>query len=585
MPLAVWLAVAAYTSSQLDPAGKAEGAFLGFLIAGVVAAIAAIGSRTPGRRTSPELALTALLSTATVWIAYQGPSRGAVVSVILVLGLGLSTARALFDGGGRWRLVDRLDPGISVPIALGCQWLMRGDLLLAPLLETRSLVSLLILPMVAGGSISVLASRFGVQRAVLAGGLVVVLAPGWTLTSTFAVAALAAGTLIADRNKSSVLRWGAVAGLVLLPLWSLPKGLLMVLAAIATTGLAIAPLPLLTIAAALVAIMSPQMQSPRSALHAWAGGAVLLVPAAIMAPADGRGQMRLGAILALAAALISPHQDAMAAGVAVAALGTPIGGAVATLQRAWCATLVIGTALLSAYPWVRRDPLEDLMALFGWHTEAFAVLMVVSGVVGLGLLLDLWRRTSPRWAPRPGILAAVLLAIALLLGNGVLDISSVSHRGFAPTDVPINSYSPVNLDAAATTWQKTFSESPITTQTIAGLTIAGLTIDSHLIRGSQLIPGTTVATVELLGPKGEILAEWPLRANAETGEWSSARDDLVAPSHWITRVAPEGTFFARSYRARFEPAKPLEAVRLRIRRAADLPQKTELRIVRLEIRQ
>ncbi len=576
IPLAAWLAVAAYTGSQLDPAGRAEGSLLGVLIASIVAAIAAIGSRTPGSRTSPELAATALLATAVVWIAYQGPSRGAVVSLILGLGLGVSTVRALFDNRGRWRVEDRLDPGISVPLAFGYQCLMRCDLLLPPLLEARTLVSLLVLPMLAGGSISVLASRFGTRRAVLAGGLVVVLAPGWTLTSTFALTALAAGTLVTDGAKPSALRWIAIAGLVLLPLWNLPKGLLLLLAALAVTGQAFAPMPLLTVAAALVAIMSPQLQSPMVALRTWAG-AVLLVPAAIMAPAAGRWQMRLGAILALAAALVSSYSEAMAAGVALAALGTPIRGAVATLQRAWCATLVIGTALISAYPWVRQEPRQDLLELLGWHTEAIALLVVVTAVVGLGLLLELGRRFEPRWTPQPGVVAGLLLAIALLLSQGNLRFTL--RQGIAPTEVLVNSYGPIALDATTDTWQVTVSESSGSEPPIVALAV-----DSHLTRSGQLIPGSAVATVELLGDGDQVLAGWPLRTGQETGEWSSARDDVVAPPHWMTRVASEGTFFARSYRAHFETTRPMPVSRLRIRRAEDLPPETALSIVRLEIR-
>ena len=55
----------------------------------------------------------------------------------------------------------------------------------------------------------------------------------------------------------------------------------------------------------------------------------------------------------------------MAAGVAVAAVAAPDKGAAATLQRAWCGVLVIGTTLLAAYPWIREDPRGDLLELLG----------------------------------------------------------------------------------------------------------------------------------------------------------------------------------------------------------------------------
>ena len=566
IPLVAYLALAGFAWTQTDLAGHAESRFLALSITGLLAVIAALGVRGRRGRTAPELAMTALLATAAVWIAYQGPSRGAVVSLILVVGLVASAARSLLDEPGRLRDEDRLDPGIAVALALGLQLLMRGDLLLAPLLEPRTLVSLLLLPVAAGWAVTLLAVRFGTQRALLAGGVAVVLAPGWTVTSTLAICAIAAGVLIADKDRSKVLRWGAVAALALMPWWSFAKGLLFGVAGLSMVGLSLATTPLLLVAAALVAVKSPLAQVPIEAIRHWLG-AVLLIPAAAVAPAGGRFLVRLGAILALASALVSRVPETMAAGFALAALGMPTAGTVATLQRTWSVIAVTGVALLSAYPWVRLDPLGDLIAALGWNSDVVALLKLLALVVGVGLLVDRLRQVVPRRMLMPVPVACLLLAGPLAWSAG-------------PSSVVVNSYNPVVLDESADLWQADVPRLPV----------LGLVIDSHLTRGAALAPGKPVAVVELLGGGGQVLAEWPLRAGLETGEWAAARADLagqagfVAPEPWISSVAPGGDFFAHRYRARFATRKGPPVARLSIRRDPKLPQGTVLSIYRVELR-
>ena len=562
VPLAAYLALAVFTSTQSDPVANAESAFLALSTTGLLAVIAALAARAPARGSAQVLQLTALLATTAIWIAYQGPSRGAVVAVILLVGFAASAASALLDAAGRLRCKDRLDPGISIPMALGLQLMLRGDLLLAPLLDARTLVSLLLLPAAAGWSVCALAARFGVARALLAGGLAVVLAPGWTMTSTLAVAALATGSVIAETRRP-VWRWAAVAALVLLPLWSLPKGVLFAIGAMVIAGPALAPLPLLAIAVAAVAILSQQAHHPVEAIRLWVGAAFLL-PAAAMAPAEGRWRVRLGALLTLAAALVSTVPEAMAAGLALAALGTPARGAAAQLQRGWCLVVVLGTTLLSTYPWTRDDPRSDLMRLLGWSNEAAAFLTALGLLVGLGLLIDRLRSWAPAWAPRPLFAVSLLCAWALV-------------HNLVPTTVVVNSYEPAVLDSKTRQWQGVVARQPI----------SGLALDSHLLRGADLPPGTPVAVVELIDPAGEVRQEWPLRVGYDTAEWAVSRADLdgrSAPPPWISTVAPDGTFFAHRFRARFEVNPAQESNRLRIRRSDDLPAETVLSIYRLELR-
>ncbi len=562
VPLAAFFALAAFTATQADPAGRAESAFLTLLTCGVLAVVAALGGRSRGRG---ELEATALLATAAIWIAYQGPSRGAVVSVILVAGLTVAAARALLDGAGRLRPAGAVEPGVTVPLALGLQLLTRGDLLLAEPLAARTLVSLLVLPGLAGIAVTVLAGGFGARRALVAGGLAAVLAPGWTLTSTFALGALAAGTVAADPRRSAVLRASTLAALALLPLWSLPKGMLFAAGAIGLAVLPRAALPV-CLAVAGVAVLSPQPHVPLEALRL-ALGALLLVPSAVVPPAGGRWPVALGAILVVAAALVSPAPEAMAAGVAAAALGAPVAGAAASLQRAWCAVLVVGTAVLGAYPWARDDPRGDLLALLGWRDEAAAFAALAVLVAGLGWLLDRARPLAPRWTPRPAPLACLLAAAALV-------------RSAGPTAVLVDSYAPARLGAEAPAWQATFEPR----------TISGLAIDSHLAGGTDLEPGTPVAVVELFDADGVVVDTWTLEAGTHTAEWAASRADLAgrpgasAPAPFVATVAPDGRFLARRFRARFEPPAPRAAGGAGIRRAAGLPAQTELSIYRLELR-
>ncbi len=571
LPLAAFVALGAYTSTQADPAGRAESAFLTLLVAGVLAAIAATGAG-PGRSGTPELAATALLATATVWIAYQGPSRGAVVSLILVIGLAVSAARALLDGDGRLRSSGELGPDVTVPLALGLQLLMRSDLLLAPLVEARTLVSLLALPLASGWAVALLAARLGRRRALVAGGLAAVLAPGWTVTSTLALAALAAGALFADEKSPRALRWASVAALALLPMWHLPKGLLFAIAAIGVAAPSLTTSSLLLVAVVAVALLSPQVTGTIEAVRLWAV-AILLVPAAVLAGPNGRWKMRLGALVALAAAMVSKAPEAMAAGVAVAAFAIPARGAAATLQRAWCAILLIGTTVLAAYPWVREDPRGDLLVLLGFSNEALALLTMLLLVAGGGYALDRFRSEFPGWVYRPALLACLVLAFGVARQVAPL----------AGTTVLVHSYEPATVTADSGAWRRAF----------AAETVSGVVLDSHLAGGIPIGPGTEAAIVELRAEGGELLAEWPLRVGYETGEWAASRPDLarsigfMAPPPWVSRVAPAGDLFAHRFRARFAvPAtgQAVAAAEVAIRPGERLPPGSRLSIYRLELR-
>lgn len=626
VPVAAFAAIRVATWVQGDPVGRAEGTFLALLAAGVLATIAALDAAIETRRGGAELGLTALLAAAAAALAYQGPPRGAAVTLVLLAGFAAAAGRFWLDPAGRLRPAGALTPAVSMPLAFGLQLFLRPDLLLAPLLDPRTLVSLLLLPATAAVAASILATRFGAGRTMLAGGVAAVLAPGWTVTSTLALLALAAGSLAVSRDP--LVRRGARAFLVLLALWDPPLG---VVFALAGATLAVAPaanetsigeafatpetrrpqaLAAIGFALVLVTVLAPPVHVPLEATTLFFGAA-LLVPAALLAKPGDRALAGLGLGAVLAAALVAPMAEAMAAGVALAALAVPAGGsattrspraptppagppraptppgleppalapstatppAAVTLQRLWCAAVVAGVALLRAYPWVRAEPRRELLELLGLGSEpvAFAVLALV--VVGGGLAIDRLRRRRrwPRWrlAPRPAILGAILLGGALL-------------RLPTPTAALVNSYEPVTVDGGMPRWLRPV-EPP--------RPLATVVVDTSLAAGATLAPGTPIARVMLRDAERRSFETWHLVAGRDTAEWAAARPDVdalpdfEAPPPWISTVAPDGSFFARRYRTRLHvPAAAGTASFVDVVRDPDLPPEVALTIFRLELR-
>lgn len=581
VPPAALLAIWGLAGLQSDAAAAAESRFLAVLVAAVLAALAALSTR--------ELGWTALLATAAAWIAYHGPSRGAVVTLILAAGLAVAAE-------GAWRRRSRrLDPGLTVPAAIALQLLLRSDLLLPPLLDARTLVSVLALPAAAGWAVSRLAARFGAARALVAGATAVVLAPGWNVTSTLGLVALGLGTVLAEVERPRWLRWPA-AGALLLPLaWKPSLGAVTALAGLALwlgggrrtgdrrTGGHRRPAAvavLLAAGAALLFALSPL--GGRGSLTLWASGLTVL-PALALAPAEGRWRAVHGLLLAFLAAQLGHRPEALAAGLALAALGTPIRGAANRLQVAWTGSLVAGTTLLAAYPWMRATPRLDLMALLGLGDPLFALALLAGSAAVLAPLLDVAARGPGLRLPpaAPQLLVALLLVLALVPTAG-------------PSTVLVDSYGPAALDGERRQWRAELADRQ------PALRVSTLVLDSHLVHGVALAAGTPVADVRLLDALGGELATWELRAGSDTAEWAAARPDVaglsgfVAPPAWISRLAPDGSFFARRFRSRLSVSPAVgspaagspdrRAAAVTIDRAPGLPPEVRLVIYRLELR-
>lgn len=555
MVLATFAAIHGFALTQADPAGGAESAFLALLVGSVVAVIATIAPPPAW-----ELGWTALLATTVIWVVEYGPHRGAVVTIVLCGGLAVAAGRAWLRGGRKLR------PELSVPIALGVQLLMRCDLLLPPLFDPRTLVSVLALPVASGLALSLLATRFGHRRALVAGGAAVVLSPGWNVTVTMALVALAAGTLVADRERSTVIRWGAGVVLLVPPLWNLPLGLLFSIGGLAFFARGKTAW-LVPAAAALAALIGFPDRGPTAVLMLWAQGMVL-IPALVAAPPNGRPRVIHGAVLALAAAVVGGGPEALAGGIALAALGLPTTGGIAGLQGIWSGALAAGTTLVATYPWMRSEALSATLRLGGLDDAALALVLAATIVGGLGYGLDLVGRKAPHWVPRPAVAGGVLLVLILVPAIPT------------PAVVPVL-LEPVTLVDGERIWSYGFR----------GQEVSEVVIDSHLTHSTGLAAGTVVGTVRLGGDTpDDILASWPLVVGTNTGEWAAARPDIAgrpgfeAPPPWLSRLAPDGTFFAQRFRARLPGAPKRRAGFVSIHRRPDLPPEVRLVIYRVELR-
>jgi hypothetical protein len=208
VPLATLAALVAVALREPTPAGIAEGIFLAMLATAALAAVAVLAPAPAW-----ELGLGAALAAAIGWGFPAGPGRGAAMMLLLTATLAIAVVRRL-SGSLPGSLPD-LPFGVALPLAVGAQVLLRSELLFEPP-SRRTLVALLALPVVGALAMTRLARRHGGDRALIAAGAVLVLAPGWNVASTLGLAAVAAGDAVLDRELGR--RWRAGAALVLLAL-------------------------------------------------------------------------------------------------------------------------------------------------------------------------------------------------------------------------------------------------------------------------------------------------------------------------------------------------------------------------------
>lgn len=544
IPLAAFGAMAAFASLEADPAGAAESGYLALLATAVLLSVAALAPAP-----AVELGLGATLATAVVWALPQGPGRGAAMGLLLAATLAVAAGRSLAGG--------RLGLSVTIPLSLGVQFLLRGELLFNPHPDIRTLVALLVLPLAGAAAVTVLSERHGMLP-LIAAAVAVAVAPGWDVAATLGIVTLAAGDVLGRRAAGWWVQGAAVAPFLVALAWKPGPGL-----AAAVCGLALwrprVALGLAVPVAAALYWLPWGDEGVRESFHqlAWLP---LLLPA-ITLPAQDRIENLVTAVLMAATVPLIPDQAVLAAPLGLAALSLRPAGPAVVPQRVWTAALLGGTALLASYPWLREAPLAEVLSLTGlppgWPL-AVGILIVCLVLAGASTGLRL-----------PSLASAGIAGAAILLALGA---------GLPPAGTPLlPPEMPVLLDAGKPVWETV----------LAPEKVASVVVESSLGNGAGLAPGTPVAVLRLQNPAGAS-ADWTLRAGDDTGEWAARRPDVAQaggrpPSPWVSWVA--GDFFAQRYRSRWTLPRPERFARLRVERAPGLPPEVVLALHQLEVRE
>ena len=468
-------AMAAAGWAEADAASAAESLYLAFLATPVLLSVAALALPP-----ALELGAGAALAVACVWALPPGPGRGAALVALLVALLAGVAARRLAARG------DGLLPGVSVPLALALQLLLRGDQLLAPRLDPHTLVIFLGLPLAAAFATSILAAHHGVPRALGAAALAVVLAPGWNVASTLALAALAAGSRFAAERRDG--RYLLLPLLALPVLWEPRSGWG---TAIAGAVLAFPAFPFAAVAlAAGLGLGALVIGAPVPGLLGLAG--LLLLAPGVVLPAERRRWLAVAAALLAAFVPWIPDRTVLAAPLGLAALGAREGGPAAVAERFWRGALVVGVCLAAAYPWIRRDALSAVLTGLGLGAR-FPLALVPAA-----LLLALWgleRLSAGGLVDEKRFAASRLGATVAAAAVGVALFAHLPAR-----IVPLlPAATAVRLTADHPFWQ---GELPA--PSAAGTEGVGrgraLVVESSLANGAALPSGTPVA--EVIAPDG-----------------------------------------------------------------------------------
>ena len=546
VPLAAGVAVWSLAAAERDPAAAAEGRYLALLAA---AALLPAGALAPAP--ARELGLGAVLAAAAAWALPPGPTRGTAVVAVLAATLAIAALRCLSRRTGAG-----LPFAVTLPLALGLQVLLRGDLLLAP--SPRALAVLVGLPVAGAAAVAWLARRRGAGVALIAAASALLLGPGWNVAATATLAALAAGDLLADPPAALRGRWrwiarGAALAVLLAPLaWQQRAGLLIALAGLTLWR------PTLGAAGALVAALAASLlplPPGEASLFPWYVWLPLLLPGLAL-PDPARWHELLTGVLLASAARAVAGEAALAPAVALAALALRRESAPAAFQAVWTGALLGGTALLAAYPWLREQPVADLVELLGPAPLIAAGTVVLAGLLGAAYQGIGGRRLSHLRPATAAVLALTAFAGLLM----VLRLPPAERALLGPEQSVV-------IDAAR----------PGRDLPLGGQGLAGLIVTSSLLNASGLAAGTTVATVRLQDGAGEVA--WPLRVGIETGEWAARRPDVraagaVAPPAWACFVA-DG-FFGQRYRGRLTLPAPRSFTRIAIEREPGLPPQIAL---------
>jgi hypothetical protein len=578
VPLAAMAALGVFARSA-EPSGAAEGIYLAVLAG---AALLAVAFLAPAKAATWELGLGAVLAVAAGWALPPGPGRGAAMTLLLTALVAIAAARRLAS------CLPDLPLDVSLPLALGGQVLLRGNLLFHPQANARTLVALLVLPAAGAMAVSLLARRHGGGPALLAAGTALLLAPGWNVLATLGLLALAAGDQLAREDLGRIGKGAALAVLLAPIAWAPGPGLAAAIAGLALWRPRLAACLSVPVAAGLLwTATHGHLNGP----HLLAAVCLLplLVPGALM-PESGRFWWVLAALPLVAATPQVPDVSALAAPLALAALAVRRSGSAVSAtvpQRVWTGALLGGTALLASYPWLRDEPFQAALGLAGVTLSlraAVAVVMGFAAVVAVGTMLERRlfagsagfqpaRSAQPTQAARMAALPAknALVAAAAILLAVFLHLPP-SGQPLLPPE------SGVMLDAAHPAWAAGFA---------APRQVGSVAVETGLSGGAGLANGTAVATVRLSDDGGRS-SLWVLRAGTGTGEWAARRPDvertavLRSPPAWISWVA--GDFFGQRYRALWTLLEPGRFTHVRVELAPGLPPDVGLTVHQVEVR-
>lgn len=546
-PLATAGAVAAFaatlTRHHPDPSTAAESAFLAWLAA------CALGALAVSRHAAPTVVGGGLLLTLVLCLPAADGTRGALAVLLLVATVGAAT----------WRLARReaLAPADFAALALAWQCLLRSDRFLAGGLEPRSLVWLVALPLTAAAAGWWFARRRGRIAALMLLAAVAVVAPGFGVVPVAVLVLVAA--LYGENGRS--LQAAAIASLAaIIAIGRLPAvapAVLVLAAALALRGTRLGTwLPWLgALAWSLTGGGAPAIDPFGASGSAWL---LIVLPALLLAPAATRPL----ALAALALALGYRSETAtaaMAPAFALAALALP-GSAGSSrrfepaAQAGWGLAVLAFVALRTSYPWL-RPPLvggsawEFVAATLGAVGWPFVLLaLAVATIAGTTRALG---RTLPRWCAVLALLAFCLLAAAR------------QPRALTADAVLLTEQQP--------SWRDTRPRE-----------VRELVVDSFLNRAEGLRAGEPVAHLILSGVGGR--RRLTLNNTAETADWAAQRLGLaVAPPPWLHWFSGDGTL-ARRFRTTWRFEEPLVIHQLEVIRDPALPSEVAVALTTLEAR-
>jgi hypothetical protein len=554
--LAAGLAMVSYGVSLVDLSAAAETLYFAVWATAVLVAIAGLASDF-------EVGIAAVLSTLIVWAVPTGPTRGAALGLVLVLALFLTLARrlALESESLTWQT--------AVAGAIGLQALCRADRFLQIGLDPRTLISLVVLPVIVAIALIFLQRNHPARSVVLAAMVVALLVPGFSVTATLAIVALALGTLWRDHFEPGWLVLTlSIITIVAAFFWQpslagLIAGTLIALRAPRSFRTYLGLIGFGTV----LCLLYPAVRSWSEVLSLASVG-LLLLPALLVPSGRRRSYAVCGAILGILALRTVAGPDALAAPLALAALSLRFRGSAARVQSVWTAALLFGSTLLATYPWLRHHALEDALGLVGVEVGWFAAVAVVAITWILTLICAPFEALRTERGMAPWIAGGSVVALATWIALP------------AASELPLENRIRV-LNGLTSELTVELSNTP---------SVRSVVLDSYLENSAALPTGTEVATVVLIDSSGQS-HRWTLRAGTESGEWAARRPDVAAlegfaaPDPWISWVTPRGDLFAQRYRATWVLETQVEAKRLSIQRSPTLADEISMAIFHLELRQ